>query len=710
MPEGLGFDKLLDDDGLFARLLGKTRSGRDRELLFGPDLPVLLLAGGPGMGKGRLLRCVREGFGPYVPTARVDCAPPVFRERVGEHTRSRSEATEALREMAVQFRAWRGAGGAFHTPRLYAGLVAVAASDPVAGASALVDEVRRHDDLMPPASFWRGVFSRAVRTYLAALGALVTHPVAGPLITALLDEMFARTSSGGTAALKSCYGEYPGAGGQPKLGLMSLAADFQHGGAEREKAEGFLFRALRDDLEASYVSAWGWLSRGGRPAALIDHADTPLGRRLIRPLLRDRESGHHDRMVVVASVRPAGGGRFLYPDASHRPAPARWSPAEGGLPSWSRPVGSDPELAPLWHGVLLLAMPLLTRKQQEDESARRRTRPSASRLRIDGGIHRLSGGRPLFVTRLAEAGASLELADDATDMALLDAPVRVGDDVAPRPVADQLLDELLTARLPEELPPAQHAHWLDTLSRLSVAHDTACAQTLMDSWQRGSDERLSAFRIAALLEDCGLPHCPRHFIGDFGVRHLLMRRLYGRGPEPAWQEAHLLLRDHYRARAEEVDAPRDALFGSATAHALNHHLACRRDEQVTDHLVRRMTSPTAEAGAWCDELVAIAQAPLLGPPDEVRARALGAVPVPGDAVRRRVDRLLHALRLCESFSGPLDAAVADTPRKMLDLLGGDWPQGAAVLDRRSRDWGARIAGHQPLRPGTTTCTCTRHLG
>ncbi|QCX77989.1 hypothetical protein C9F11_21795 [Streptomyces sp. YIM 121038] len=61
MPDDLGFGKLLDDDGLLARLLGKTARGRNRPLLYGPDLPVVFLTGGPGMGKGRLLACVHDG-------------------------------------------------------------------------------------------------------------------------------------------------------------------------------------------------------------------------------------------------------------------------------------------------------------------------------------------------------------------------------------------------------------------------------------------------------------------------------------------------------------------------------------------------------------------------------------------------------------------------------------------------------------------------
>ncbi|MFD4634302.1 hypothetical protein ACFVYR_17865 [Streptomyces sp. NPDC058284] len=81
MPDELGFDELLDDGGLITRLLGRTAAGRGRDLLHGPGLPVVLLAGGPGTGKGRLLKCVRRHFGPRVPVVYVDCALTDCREQ-----------------------------------------------------------------------------------------------------------------------------------------------------------------------------------------------------------------------------------------------------------------------------------------------------------------------------------------------------------------------------------------------------------------------------------------------------------------------------------------------------------------------------------------------------------------------------------------------------------------------------------------------------
>ena len=107
MYEDLGFEKLLDADGFFARLLGRSPSGADCKALFGPDLPVVLLTGGPGMGKGRLLRAVHDRFARHVPVIRLDCASPVDAVQAGPEPGARSAVTEALVEAALLLHTWR---------------------------------------------------------------------------------------------------------------------------------------------------------------------------------------------------------------------------------------------------------------------------------------------------------------------------------------------------------------------------------------------------------------------------------------------------------------------------------------------------------------------------------------------------------------------------------------------------------------------------
>ncbi|MGV9879456.1 hypothetical protein [Streptomyces sp. NPDC003006] len=734
MPDELGFEELLGDGGLVARLLGKTAAGRKKEPLFGPDLPVVLLVGGPGMGKGRLLRCVRRHFGPRVPTAYVDCARTECREQAEQRPGSRSEVTEVLRTIALQYGDWDGDGGAIAVPRLYAGLAAAAGSDGLANPAALVDEVRRLDELLPPRSFWRGVVRGAAQNYLGFVGGLIVDPVVGPFVNALIEGLFARTSAEGKAALAETYGDYPGAGGQPRAGLRALAADFQQGFESRRIAENFLLRALRQDVDAAYRSVHGRLTRVGRPALLLDHADNPLGRKLVKPTLEDRELGRHDRLMVFATARREDGGRFLRHAGNTPATPAVWEPVLGGLPEWSRPAAHVPDHAPLWRGVLLVRMPKLTREQQKAETGRLRTRQegagNATRLRIDSGIHRLSAGRPLFVTRLGEATASLTFDEpaDCGDWALLDTRVPAGEDdegrpVADRPVADVLLDELVVGQLPEELPPEHRGHWLDLLSHLSVAHDAECAQTLMRAAQEGRDERLSAYRIAELLEDSGWPHCPRHFIGDLGLRRLLMRRLHRmRADGAAWHADHALLQGHYR---DLGDHHPDELFVTAAAHRMHHLLASDGAELVTRYLSDTfLERPTRD---WCGELLAIADAPLIGAPDDRLAHALGETQVRGDTRRRKVDRLLHAAWLSEERTRPLDetvpgalrgplrelseelAGVADEAVRDQGPEGADAARaadGAAFLVHVARDWGDRADDKQPLK----RCRCTEHIG
>ncbi|MEU7579482.1 hypothetical protein AB0B50_17960 [Streptomyces sp. NPDC041068] len=304
-------------------------------------------------------------------------------------------------------------------------------------------------------------------------------------------------SAEGLAALADCYGEYPGAGGQPLVGPRSLGDDFQQGGEARRIAEGFLFRALRQDIDAAHHGVRGRMSRVGRPALLLDHADGSLGRRLLKPALEDRERGHRDRLVIFATARRE----------------------DGVLPEWSRPPGGVPDHAPLWRGVLRVRMPVLTHDQQKDELSRLRSgqeqSDNAVRLRVHSGVHRLSGGRPLFVTRLgaATAAASFPTPEECTDWAILDARVPAGEDdqgrrIADRSVADVLVDELIGGERPGELPAEHRSHWLDLLTHLSVAHDVECAQILVRAVHEGRTERLSAYRIAELLDDTGWPRCP----------------------------------------------------------------------------------------------------------------------------------------------------------------------------------------------------------
>ncbi|MEU3825099.1 hypothetical protein [Streptomyces sp. SID486] len=679
----------------------------------------MLLTGGPGMGKGRLLRAVRDRFAAKVPVIYLDCGSPVYADRAEPEPDARSAATEALAEAARRLSTWQGTGGAFIFPRLFAGLAMIATGVTEGTPDAVAAEVERYEELpqrqrirgLAAGDFWRGALRGAMRNLLTTLSGQTLDPYSASVSNALLDALFASLAPRGRTELARIYGAYPGAGGQPEHGLRDLAADFQAGGEARELAESFLFRALREDLEAAYTGAVGWLRRVGRPGILLDRAETPLGERLLRAVLTDRRGGQRDRVVIVGTARRADGGAFLYEGLppEELPAPADFRPADGVPPAWSRRAQAEADRAPLADGVLLLRMPLLTGDQlrTETECRQRRATPQGgtNRRRVDAAVARLSGGRPHTVIRLAAAAAGFRMPVDANDRAILDAPLRLpGDGSAEQPVADVLLRELVLDQLPVRLPAEHHEHWLDLLTHLSVAHDTECADVLLRHHQAGRVHRLTAHHVSQLLTDTGWPGCERHFIGDFGLRQLLVHRLYGLLPDgAAWYADHHLLRDHYTERPTWDGASGGEAFRSVTAHRMNHHLVSGGADDVVRHLTATLPGRPRE---WCAELLEIAQAPYPGGADTRRERAQGLVTADGPALRRTVDQLLHAVWLCEERTRPTGRETARTLAKLLDLLSIMEFEGAGRLGRTATDWSALAENDQPL----LRCACTDQLG
>ncbi|WP_031481807.1 ATP-binding protein [Streptomyces bicolor] len=722
MCEHLGFDELIGEQGFFARLLGRSPSGGGREPLYGPDLPVVLLTGGPGMGKERLLRAVHDRFATKVPVIYLDCGSPVYADRAAAEPGARSAATEVLVEAAGRLCTWQGTGGSFAFPRLFTGLAMIATGVADGSPNAVATEIERYEELaqrqrlrglgagLGAGDFWRGLLGGTIRNLLAALGGQALGPYPAAVVNALLDALFERLAPKGRAELERIYGAYPGAAGQPKHGLRNLAADFQADDEARELAESFLFRALREDLEAAYASAVGWLRRVGRPGLLLNHAESPLGERLLCAVLTDRRSGQRDRVVIVGTARRADGGTFLHGGLPPVVPPPEFRPADGGPPDWSRRTDGGAGPAPLADGVLLLRMPLLTGDQLRAETERRQQRVEpeggTNRRRIDAAVARLSGGRPHTVIRLAAATAAFRMPADANDRDILDAPLRLpGNGDPERSVADALLQELVLDKLPVRLRPEHHDQWLDLLTHLSVAHDEECADVLLRHHQAGHVHQLTAHDVSELLTDTGWPACERHFIGDFGLRQLLVHRLYGLRPGgAAWYADHHLLRDHYAGRpAAGEDAPSGAAFRSVTAHRMNHHLVSGGVDDVVGHLAATLPGRPQE---WCAELLEIAQAPYPGGADARRERAQGLVAVDGPALRRTVDQLLHAVWLCEERTRPTGKETAETLATLLRLLSIMEFDGARQLGRTATEWSGLAANEQPL----LRCTCSARLG
>ncbi|MFI6434783.1 hypothetical protein [Streptomyces sp. NPDC050759] len=710
MYEDLGFEKLLDEDGFFAQLLGRSPSGEERVLLYGPDLPVVLLTGGPGMGKGRLLRAVHDRFARRVPVIHLDCASREYADRAGPEPRARSAVTEALVEAALLLHTWRGTGGAFTFPRLFAGLAVIATGVADGDRAAIRTEVERYEELLQQPrlrglgtrDFWRGALLGAVRNMLGDLAGQALGPYGAAALTALLDALFEHLTPRVEAELTRLYGEYPGAAGIPKHGLRRLALGFQAGGEPREDAERFLFRALREDLDAAYGGLGGWLGRVGRPALLLDHADEPLGERLLRGALTDRRDGQRDRVVIVGTARRADGGAFLHGGLPPR-AVAAFRPADEVPATWSRRRDTEGDRGPLSAGVLMLRMPFLTgdqlRKATERIQLGAEREGGTHRRRITAAVAQLSGGRPHTVIRLATAAADHRMETDANDRAILDAGLHHPDGAAERSVTDILLQELILDQLPVRLPGEHHDQWLDLLTHLSVAHDLECADVLLRHHQAERVLRLTAHEVARLLDDTGWPSCERHFIGDFGLRQLLVHRLYGLERDgAAWHADHHLLRDHYA-----VSEPSGGAFHSVATHRMNHHLVSGGVDDVVRHLAAGLPGRPRQ---WCEELLEIAQAPYPGGADERRKRAQGLVPVDGPPLRRTVDQLLHAVWLCEERTRPTGGEMAGTLEQLLRQLSTMNFDGAGELGPTATEWSLLAANEQPL----LRCDCTDQLG
>ncbi|MEU6505701.1 hypothetical protein [Streptomyces sp. NPDC046942] len=734
--EELGFEGLLGEEGFFARLLGRSPSGGGRAELYGPDLPVVLLTGGPGMGKGRLLDVVWRQFATQLPVVRLDCGSGEYADRAAREKGARSAATEILVEAARTLRTWPGTGGSFLFPRFFSGLVLVTTGVTGGTPRAVRAEIERYTDLpekrrlraLFTGGFWRD--RGVVRNLLAAL----EQPLDGAAVgTALLAALDTSLTPKGRRELTRIYGAYLGADRRYQHGLRSLAADFRARGEGREVAESFLFWALREDLEAAYAGVLAYLSRVGRPAMLLDRSESPLGEQLLRAVLTDRRAGRRDRVVIVGTARRADGGAFLYGGLRREEVlpPAEFRPADEVPPAWSRRKHKGTDLAPLADGVLLLRMPLLTGDQIGEETARRQLRAEpeggTNRRRIDAAVARLSGGRPHMVLRLAAAAAAFQMPADANDRDLLDAPLHLaadgdGEGDGERPVFDVLLRELILKQLPVRLPQEHHGQWLDLLTHLSVAHDMECADVLLDYHQRGRLNRLTAHQVGQLLADTGWPSCERHFIGDFGLRQLLVHRLYGLHPDgAAWYDDHRLLRNHYSRRAkDEATADGGATadgeatahvgataeggaFRSVMAHRMNHHLVSGGVDGVVGHLVATLPGRPLK---WCAELLEIAQAPYPGGADTRRQRAEGLVALEGDALRRTVDRLLHAVWLCEERTRPTGQETAGTLARLLDLLSIMEFDGAGQLGRVATEWRSLAENELPL----LGCACTGQLG
>lgn len=701
-----GREAVLDPSGLVARLTGLAPYGFSGvRYEHGDDPPVTVFTGGRGMGKTALLKQIRNAYRRGTPLALLDCARV---EEPAEHGPGWSPVTGALAELAVQLSPRVLSAKPVQFPRLALGLAAVASIS----WSQEDDERARRDlqrlgPVLSTVDESRGAASTWVGKVLAKLAATVVDgaaPLAGVLAEAtvetLLEDVFGRSQR----RSETWYGAYRSGGGNGKLGLRQLAVDFSQGGTRRAGAEGFLVGALVEDLRRAYVGLTRLGTRRGRPVVLLDNAHLPLGRRLVEPILRDRADGRRDQVVVIAASRDRDheglrrATRLRLPEVAHR-APC--------------PRGTD-----ITSGVLAVELTPLsaaqTRSLFDQYDPAGRTPPE-----LPGGVHRLTGGRPVGVALLGRAAgeAPAGVRGSLTPGALLDLAVEVREDSPAVPVAETLLDVLLPELRPEETA---------ALTVLAAAHDEESARVLARTRLRAASvEGDVALRLRDALRSDGWPAgtarpggagaggdgaggragaAPSYFVTDPLLRALLLHRLrFHDGDAPAyaaWRAVHETLLAHYGPRP--------------TPYRLRQELALGRTGDAVTAL--REAFPDPDVGGWLDRLLFVASAPYPRDPDRAgpdprRAVALGQDPGPVEelagldegirALHQSVRRLLHAVWLLTDPLALPDDDVVERMAYELRQLSGRHLTGSLPLWDAATHWPRDIrAWRAPSSPGS----------
>ncbi|GGR38681.1 hypothetical protein GCM10010251_64100 [Streptomyces aurantiogriseus] len=674
------------------------------------EIPVVVLAGGRGLGKSAVLAEVWEAYTERnrrgearrrTPVALVDCEDEQFaRLPHAENPESWSPVWQALLVVAEQLTEPVKAAGQLTFPRLTAGLVAVRASD----WSGRTDSERIQRELVrilllnERASRFSMAGRWAARVAARVIGAGAASGQ-GPYVAAAVETLLEALSEGFTHHREQkpsqWYRTYPNAGGNARRGLLLLAGNFRAGGTSREHAERRLVRALLADLTEAYSGLGSHLRRLGRPIVLLDNARSGPGPGLLDAVLRDRAEGAADQVVCVATVRGtdlplslgsarAGGTPMALEDAVRRE-----------LPEVARATEWEPGSSPSSRALLVPLSPL-----SPDETLHM-VGAACDDIEIPPQLphatHRLTGGNPLGIVLLATAAR--QHPDQAASLGrLLTAGIRLEEGQADGPPA---YGELLRRLVP--------ADRLDELTVLAAAHDHDSAVALAAAHLPDDFGSSGVRSLRVRLAEEGLPAAPGHFVGDPFVRTLLLLRLHHRDADHSgWREVHETLIRHY-AQPDGEGAPDPA----RARYRLSHELALGNTANAVAHL--RDTFPVLDTRTWLDTLCFLASAPYFhahddegrdatGHDDRRAAIALGRT----DASHRPpegVDALLHLRirRLLHAVWQVTDPLVLPDPRvcgrlefellQLSDLR----PAGGALLFATSQAWPRDARAGRPLR-------------
>ncbi|GHF86898.1 hypothetical protein GCM10018783_66860 [Streptomyces griseosporeus] len=686
--------------GLVPRLVGlrpgELRAVDAKEYARADELPVLVVAGGRGMGKTALLTAVCEAYEGvrrrnerqrHTPLAFIDCEhPAIARRRPNQPEESWSPVFQGLLVLAEGLGERVRHAGEVVFPRLMAGLVAVAASGwqeadaerirRELGRILLLNEGRPGITLL--ASRWAGkVVSKVVA---AASGQ-------APFVAAAIEATLESVTDGfaGHRQQKSSgwYRTYPNAGGNAQRGLILLSEHFRAGGPSREHAERWLVRALLADVTEAYAGLGSRLRRLGRPLVLLDNAHAGPGPRLLDAVLRDRAEGIADEVVFVAAVRGDG-----HPVLRGAPRLA--------LPEVSRRADWRPDATPASRA---LVVPLPPLSAEDTLHIADLSVLVGAPARFPHAAHRLTGGNPLGV-RLLSRAARRRPQQAVSLGGLLTAPAvdeRERDE--DRPLYSALLEKLV----PDDR--------LEELTVLAAAHDLESAVALAAALLPDDFGSAGVRTLQARLATEGLPSAAGHFVGDPFVRTLLLLRLHHRQDgHGKWRETHETLIAHYAA-----DGDPDGTAGDPgrARHRLHHELALGDSAGAVAYL--RDSFPVLDTRTWLDTLCFLASAPYFhahddeghdfaGQDDRRAAVALdraGTRQTPPEGVdavlHQRVRRLLHAVW---QLSDPLvlpDPRVCDRLRFELLQLCDLREEGGALLWQAAQDWPREVLAGRALR-------------
>jgi hypothetical protein len=586
----------------------------------GDDVPVVLIEGGPGMGKTVALESIAERYRNHAPIARVDLADGRYPQK----------AEDCLPRLLTDMR-WRppwglaprvdGNGPPLELPRLSAALLAIAIGPPtdqLDDAAATERLERALERLYPSAN--RGDIKGWIGDVLSEIAGHMAPFPADALIKAtvavLLRRFFDRSRLRSVLDWHAAFARGPGEGWNA---LIALSADFHRKGLSRKAAEKALVAAFLDDVRSDYRGFPG-LRRAARPVVLIDNADAhPVGERFLDLVLDRRAAEAVDPLIILAAGEHGLAGRHrahATRTTSRYPLAAR---------RWNRPNGGEAGA-----GLLVVELSRL-RPEFATEMLRGVDLPDG---RADQLIHRLAGGLPLGVDVLTKALAAAGGVDGAHCHLDLPSP-----DDHQTPVVSHLLHHLMPS-----------SQWLSRLVTLAATLDRDAAGELLP--------RNTAYEAAKLLRRHGWERDPGHFVGDRFLRVLLLHELYSRNTGLTWTDVHERLRDFHARHG-------DGGLDRHQARRLHHCLALGDVGTV----VQRLKDNLADAANWLNALCVISDAPHFDRPDVRRAAALGAdMPDADEPVVRLVGRILYATWYLRDPLVPPDDEVIDGLERDLEHL------------------------------------------